>query len=59
LRAATGGKAFPQCVFDHWKLVQGSPFTAGTKAFETVQGVRKRKGIALEIPPLDRYLDKL
>ena len=59
LRAATGGKAFPQCVFDHWKLIQGSPFTPGTKAFEICQGVRKRKGLALEIPPLDRFLDKL
>jgi len=59
LRAATGGKAFPQCVFDHWKLIQGSPFAPGTKAAETCAAVRKRKGLALEIPPLDRYLDKL
>ena len=59
LRAATAGKAFPQCVFDHWKLIQGSPFQPGTKVFEIVQGVRKRKGLALEIPPLDRFLDKL
>jgi len=59
LRADTGGKAFPQCVFDHWKLIQGSPYQAGTKVFEIVNAVRKRKGIALEIPPLDRFLDKL
>ena len=59
LRAATGGKAFPQCVFDHWRLLQGSPFTAGTKAYEVCHAVRKRKNIALDIPPLDHYLDKL
>ena len=59
LRAATGGKAFPQCVFDHWKLVGGSPYTPGTKVHDIVMSVRKRKGLALEIPPLDRYLDKL
>jgi len=59
LRAATGGKAFPQCVFDHWKLIQGSPFVAGSKACEIVNAVRKRKGLALELPPLDRFNDKL
>jgi len=32
---------------------------AGTKANETVLAVRQRKGLAAEIPPLDRYLDKL
>jgi len=58
LRSNTGGQAFPQCVFDHWNVVAGDPFQAG-KAKEIVEGVRKRKGLALEIPPLDRFLDKL
>jgi len=26
---------------------------------ELVAGIRKRKGLAAEIPPLDRYKDKL
>jgi elongation factor 2 len=59
LRSHTSGQAFPQCVFDHWQILQGDPLDTSSKAFTTVMGVRKRKGIALEIPPLDRFLDKL
>jgi len=59
LRSHTGGKAFPQCSFDHWELMSGNPMEEGSKSNEVVLGVRKRKGLAPEIPPLDRYLDKL
>lgn len=59
LRANTAGQAFPQCVFDHWQEMNGDPFTAGNKVYEVVRGIRKRKGISEEIPPLDRYYDKL
>jgi len=59
LRANTGGQAFPQCVFDHWRILPADPFEAASKAFELVTFTRKRKGLALEIPPLDRFLDKL
>ena len=59
LRSNTGGQAFPQCVFDHWKVVPGDPLEAGSKAEELCLGGRKRKGLALEIPPLDRFLDKM
>ncbi|PVZ98613.1 hypothetical protein BB558_005382 [Smittium angustum] len=58
LRSNTGGRAFPQSVFDHWQLMNGNPLEPG-KVQEVVLGVRKRKGLAPEIPPLDRYLDKL
>jgi len=58
LRSHTGGQAFPQCVFDHWQTITISPFEAG-KALDIIKASRKRKGIAEEIPPLDRYLDKL
>jgi len=59
LRSHTSGQAFPQCVFDHWQILQGDPFDPATKSCQAVMGVRKRKGLALEIPPLDRFLDKL
>lgn len=58
LRSATSGQAFPQCVFDHWQVIQGDPLVSG-KPQEIVLATRKRKGLALEIPPLDRFLDKL
>jgi len=32
LRAATSGRAFPQCVFDHWEMFTTDPFEAGSKA---------------------------
>jgi len=59
LRSQTSGQAFPQCVFDHWQILQGDPMLVNSKAYEVVMKTRKRKGLALEIPPLDRYLDKL
>jgi len=58
LRSNTGGQAFPQCVFDHWKVFPGSPFEDG-KTKEVCLQTRKRKGLPEEIPPLDRFLDKL
>jgi len=59
LRSNTSGQAFPQCVFDHWKIVQGDVFDPSTKSYEIVMGIRKRKGMPEEVPPLDRFLDKL
>jgi len=32
LRGLTQGKAFPQCVFDHWELIKELPLTVGSKA---------------------------
>jgi len=59
LRSQTGGQAFPQCVFDHWQIMPGSPFEAGTKPFDIVAAARKRKGLKEGIPALDNYMDKL
>jgi len=59
LRSNTSGQAFPQCVFDHWQVLQGNPMEVGTKANQVVLATRKRKGAALEIPTLDKYYDKL
>jgi elongation factor 2 len=59
LRSNTSGQAFPQCVFDHWQGLQGSPLEVGSKPNQLALQIRKRKGLAEEIPPLDRYEDKL
>jgi elongation factor 2 len=59
LRAGTGGKAFPQCVFDHWQLLPGDPMEKDTKQFDMVNKTRKRKGLKPGVPPLDDYYDKL
>lgn len=44
LRSNTGGQAFPQCIFDHWGILQGSPLEAG-KVQDVVLACRKRKGL--------------
>jgi elongation factor 2 len=59
LRQNTGGQAFPQCVFDHWQVLNGDPFEAGTKTRQIVDDTRKRKGLKEGMPDLDQYLDKL
>merc|ERR1719281_2175563 len=60
LRQQTSGQAFPQCVFDHWENLQmGEYDSAGTKLFDLVQAVRKRKNLKAEVPALGDYLDKL
>jgi len=59
LRSNTSGQAFPQCVFDHWQVMQGDPFEAGSKVGQIILGIRKRKGLKEELPDLDNYYDKL
>ncbi|EMD41854.1 hypothetical protein CERSUDRAFT_110414 [Gelatoporia subvermispora B] len=59
LRSQTGGQAFPQCVFDHWELMNGSPLDKGSKIEELVKSIRTRKGLKPDIPALDTYYDKL
>ena len=51
LRAATGGQAFPQLVFDHWAILPGgSPLDTTTKPGIIVTEMRKRKGIKEVVP---------
>jgi elongation factor 2 len=59
LRSLTSGRAFPQCVFDHWKEFSGDPLDETSKAHDIVLAIRKRKGLKFEIPQLSNYLDKL
>jgi elongation factor 2 len=60
LAEATSGAAFSQLQFDHWALLdQGEYRDVDTKLGKTINAIRVRKGLAPEVPPLDRYLDKL
>lgn len=59
LRANTSGRAFPQCVFDHFEEMNGDPLEVGSKSNEIVEGIRKRKGLKPGIPALDNFVDKL
>ncbi len=59
LREATSGNAFPQCVFDHWQVLAGDPLAAGNAAFDAMLAVRKRKGLKVEVPLPDKFIDKL
>ena len=59
LRAATSGRAFPQCVFDHWEQLNGDPMEPDSSANKIVEKIRKRKGLKAGIPALDNFVDKL
>jgi len=59
LREATSGRAFPQCVFDHWEPMSGDPLEPGSRANELVEVIRKRKGLKPGIPPLENFTDKM
>jgi len=59
LRSNTGGQAFPQCVFDHWQIMQGDPMAEGSKPFQICADTKKRKGLKEGLPDLGNYLDKL
>jgi elongation factor 2 len=59
LRQATGGQAFPQMVFDHWSIMNGSPLDVTTKPGQIVTEARKRRGMKEEVPGYEEYYDKL
>ena len=59
LRAATAGQAFPQCVFDHWEVLNADPLQGDSTASKLIGQIRKRKGIKPDVQPLSEYEDKL
>jgi elongation factor 2 len=59
LRSNTGGQAFPQCVFDHWEVMNDDPMKDGSKTNAIILAIRKRKSLKEEVPKLDDYYDKL
>ncbi|KAF9082403.1 Elongation factor 2, partial [Mortierella sp. AD031] len=58
LRQATGGQAFPQSVFDHWEMLNGDANT-DPKLEALILNIRKRKGLKVEMPKLENYMDRL
>jgi len=59
LRSNTGGQAFPQCVFDHWQVLNGDAKDPQSKTCQVLNDIRKRKGLKEGLPDLEQYLDKL
>jgi len=59
LRSQTQGKAFPQCVFDHWQPMGDDPMDPVSKSGVIVETTRARKGLNPQIPSLDKFLDKM
>ena len=59
LRMVTAGRAFPQCVFDHWRELSSDPLDPSSKAGAIVEKIRIRKGLNPRVPPLENFLDKL
>merc|ERR1711963_1159077 len=59
LRSNTGGQAFPQCVFDHWQVMQGDPLEESSQPYKICQETKKRKGLKPGLPDLSNFLDKL
>ncbi|MEM2947194.1 MAG: elongation factor EF-2, partial [Candidatus Bathyarchaeia archaeon] len=52
LRSATSGHAFWQCTFDHWERVPKNI------ASEVIKQIRERKGLPLEEPTSDMFIDE-
>jgi elongation factor 2 len=60
LAEATSGAAFSQLMFDHWQMLDGGDFKdPTTRLGKIINAIRLRKNLPGELPPLDRYLDKL
>jgi len=52
MRSATSGHAFWQSQFDHWEKMPES------LAAVIIQDIRKRRGLPLEIPPTNKFIDE-
>ncbi len=52
MRSATSGRAFWQCTFDHWEKAPENV------ALEVIKSIRERKGLPLELPRPERFIDE-
>merc|ERR1712070_535102 len=59
LRQNTSGQAFPQLIFSHWQMTNGSPYDENSQAAGICNKVRSRKGLKAEMPAFSDYYDKV
>jgi len=59
LRQNTSGQAFPQLIFSHWQMVEGTPYEENSQSAKICAMVRKRKGLKVEMPQFADYYDKV
>jgi len=59
LRKNTGGQAFPQMKFSHWKPIKGNIYDINNLSYNIIINTRKRKGLKPEIPKFNDYYDKI
>ena len=59
LREKTGGQAFPNMVFNHYDVLPGVAAEKDTQLNTLVCGIRKRKGLKVDVPEPSYYMDKL
>ena len=59
LRTETSGRAFPQCVFDHWETLTDDPYKEDSTAYNIVQTIRKRKGLKEQFPVPEDFIDRM
>merc|ERR550537_617436 len=55
----TSGKAFVSYAFDHWSTMPADPMQVGSKSYDLMIDIRKRKGLKPEPPVFSDYYDKL
>jgi elongation factor 2 len=53
LRSATSGRAFWQAVFDRWERLPEK------LAAKTIKDLRRRKGLSLEVPSPERFVEEV
>ncbi|CAF1211650.1 unnamed protein product [Rotaria sordida] len=59
LHSNIGDQAFPQCIFDHWEIINKDPFDDSTEIRQIINDIRKPKGLKGDIPSLNDHYDKL
>jgi elongation factor 2 len=60
LRSETSGRAFPQCSFSHWQVIDDDPLDECSRAAAIVTETRARKRMnGSTVPALSNFLDTL